>query len=150
MRLEDALYLPRILDKLISTSRKDRAEFGFSQLRLVLCFLRWHNLKEEAAERIHIAPGVIDYIVRLVQHTRDHVAVHLGASPRASLALMRCAKTRALIHGRTHVLPDDVRALVPSVLNHRMILTPEAELDLVSVNEVVQECLQDVPYSEEA
>jgi len=104
----------------------------------------------EAAERIHIAPGIIDYIVRLVQHTREHVAIHLGASPRASLALMRCAKTRALIHGRTHVLPDDVRALVPSVLNHRMILTPEAELDLVSVDEVVAECLADVPYSEEA
>ncbi len=104
----------------------------------------------EAAERIHIAPGIIDYIVRLVQRTREHIAIHLGASPRASLALMRCAKTRALIHGRTHVLPDDVRSLVPSVLNHRMILTPEAELDLVSVDEVVEECLADVPYSEEA
>lgn len=103
-----------------------------------------------AAELIHIEPSLIDYIVRLVQQTRNHVAIHLGASPRASLALMRCAKTRALIHGRTHVLPDDVRALVPSVLNHRMILTPEAELDLVSVSDVVRECLSDVPYSDEA
>ena len=103
-----------------------------------------------AAETIHIAPEIIDYIVRLVQTTRDHVAIHLGASPRASLALMRCAKARAMIHGRNHVLPDDVRALVPSVLQHRIILTPEAELDLVKVEEVVGECLATVPYSEEA
>ena len=55
-----------------------------------------------------------------------------------------------MIHGRNHVLPDDVRALVPSVLQHRIILTPEAELDLVKVEEVVGECLATVPYSEEA
>ncbi len=103
----------------------------------------------EVSERIFIAPGLLDYIVRLVQRTREHPSVLLGASPRASLALMRCAKVRALIYGRGHVLPDDIRALVPPILNHRIILTPESELDQVAVDEVVEECLAEVPYTEE-
>lgn len=53
LRFEDAPYLPGVLDKIISEARRDRAEYGFAQLRLVLCFLRWHNLKEEPGERIH-------------------------------------------------------------------------------------------------
>src|SRR6185503_203225 len=53
LRFEDAPYIPGVLDKIISEARRDRAEFGFSQLRLVICFLRWHNLKEETEERIH-------------------------------------------------------------------------------------------------
>jgi len=102
-----------------------------------------------AAEGIHVAPTILDYIVRLVQQTRTHAAVLLGASPRASLALMRSAKVLALIHGRDHVLPDDVRELVRPVLNHRLLLTPEAELDRVTAEEVITECLQVVPYSRE-
>jgi predicted DNA-binding WGR domain protein/very-short-patch-repair endonuclease len=53
LRIEDAPYIPGVLDKIISDARRDRAEYGFAQLRLVLCFLRWHNLKEEPNERIH-------------------------------------------------------------------------------------------------
>jgi predicted DNA-binding WGR domain protein len=53
LRFEDAPYIPGVLDKIISEARRDRAEYGFAQLRLVLCFLRWHNLKEDKAERIH-------------------------------------------------------------------------------------------------
>ncbi|PKN56077.1 MAG: magnesium chelatase [Deltaproteobacteria bacterium HGW-Deltaproteobacteria-14] len=103
-----------------------------------------------AAERVFIAPSLLDYIVRLVQHTRTHHAVLLGASPRASLALMRCSKALAFLHGRDHVLPDDVRSLVTPVLNHRIILSPEAELDQISVGEVLAECLAAVPYNREA
>src|SRR4029077_8142865 len=53
LRFEDAPYIPGVLDKIISEARRDRAEYGFAQLRLVLCFLHWHNLKEAPAERIH-------------------------------------------------------------------------------------------------
>jgi predicted DNA-binding WGR domain protein len=53
LRIEDAPYIPGVLDKIIAEARRDRAEYGFAQLRLVLCFLRWHNLKEEPKERIH-------------------------------------------------------------------------------------------------
>jgi MoxR-like ATPase len=99
-------------------------------------------------ELIHISPGLIDYIVRLVQYTRQHNAVHLGGSPRASLALMRSAKARAFIHGRAYVLPDDVRALLHVTLAHRLILTPESELDRISPESVLDECFEEVPYAE--
>ena len=103
----------------------------------------------EAAERVHVAPTLMDWIVRLVQATRTHPAVRLGASPRASLALLRCAKARAFIHGRDMVLPDDVKELVRHVLNHRILLTPEAELDQTRVEDVIAECLAATPYDRE-
>jgi MoxR-like ATPase len=102
----------------------------------------------DAAERVHVAPELLDYIVRLVQATRDHECVLLGASPRASLALMRCAKAHALLSGRSHVLPDDIRDLAHHALVHRLILTPEAELDRVGPSEVIKACLTAIPYSD--
>ena len=104
----------------------------------------------DLAGRVHIARELLDYIVRLVQHTREHPAVLLGASPRASLGLMHCAKVRAFLHGRAHVLPDDVRALVPSILGHRIIMTPEAELDRLSTSMIIDECQANVRYAEDA
>jgi len=104
----------------------------------------------DAAERAHIAPTLIDYIVRIVQATRAHGAVRLGASPRASLALMRCAKVRAFVHGRDIVLPDDVKDLVRPVLNHRILLNPEAELDQVRIDDVIGECLAQTSYDRDA
>jgi len=103
----------------------------------------------DAAERVHVAPTLVDWIVRLVQSTRIHPAVRLGASPRASLALLRCAKARAFILGRDMVLPDDVKELVRHVLNHRILLAPEAELDQIRVEDVIAECLAQSPYDRE-
>ena len=99
------------------------------------------------AEGVHIAPPLLDYIVRLVQETRAHPSVLLGASPRASLALMSCAKVRALIRGRAHVLPDDLKILAHPILCHRLILTPEADLDRVPPTGIVDDILARVPYA---
>jgi MoxR-like ATPase len=103
----------------------------------------------ENAAAVFVADHMLDYIVRLVTSTRVHPAVLLGASPRASLALMRCSKAAAYISGRDHVVPDDIRALAGHVLNHRIILTPEAELDQLTSMEIVTECLNSTPYSQE-
>jgi MoxR-like ATPase len=100
------------------------------------------------AMEVHLAPELLDYTVRLVQKTRRHPSVLLGASPRASLNLMRGAKAHAFIQGRTHVLPDDVRVLAHAVLDHRILLQPEAELDQVEIREVVDQCLLEVPYAD--
>jgi MoxR-like ATPase len=102
-------------------------------------------LRVEAAA-VHVAGGLREYLVDLSTFTRKHPRVHLGASPRATLGLMRAAKAHALLHGRAFVLPDDVRALAPSVLNHRLVMTPEAELDGVAPRHVVAEALEKVPY----
>lgn len=81
---------------------------------------------QDAARRIHSADPVRAYIVALLRHTRTDPRVELGASPRAGLLLLRAAKARALLHGRDHVLPDDVQALAGAVLAHRIVLAPEA------------------------
>ena len=102
----------------------------------------------EAASRVFVDEELMDYIVGLVTFTREHPKVLVGGSPRASLALMNCAKVRALIHGRDFVIPDDIRYLAPFVLEHRVLLTPEAELEGSSSLAVVQQALASVAYTE--
>jgi MoxR-like ATPase len=81
---------------------------------------------QDAARRVHASRALRDYIVALLRHTRDDPRVELGGSPRAGLMLLRAAKANALINGRDHALPDDVQALAPHVLAHRIMLVPEA------------------------
>jgi MoxR-like ATPase len=80
----------------------------------------------QAAQRVHASRALRDYIVSLLRYTRADGRVELGASPRAGLLLLRAAKARALVDGRDHALPDDVQALAPAVLAHRLMLVPEA------------------------
>ena len=81
---------------------------------------------QDAARRVHASRALRDYVVALLRHTREDQRVELGASPRAGLMLLRAAKAHALVSGRDHALPDDVQALAPAVLAHRIMLVPEA------------------------
>ncbi|HYI19251.1 MAG TPA: MoxR family ATPase [Solirubrobacteraceae bacterium] len=81
---------------------------------------------QDAARRVHASRALRDYVVALLRHTRDDPRVELGASPRSGLMLLRAAKAFALVSGRDHALPDDVQALAPAVLAHRLMLVPEA------------------------
>ncbi len=99
----------------------------------------------EAARRVRVEPEVLTYIARIVGRTRQHPSVDLGASPRASIALLRCAQASALLDGRPFVVPDDVKALAPAVLRHRFLLQPDAELEGVRPDDVVRAILADVP-----
>lgn len=101
------------------------------------------------ADGVHIEQGLRDYIVRFSQYTREHPKVMYGASPRASLALLRCSKCRALLHGRNYVLPDDIRALIPYVVAHRVILTPEAELDGHRVGGILDDAIRTIRYAKD-
>ncbi len=101
---------------------------------------------QQLAESVHVAEEIFDYILGLVAHTRGHRRVYLGASPRAALSLLRAAKAMALIRGRDYVLPDDIRALATLVLSHRIMMTPEAELEGVDGQNVVKEALERVAY----
>jgi MoxR-like ATPase len=84
-------------------------------------------------------------MVELVRATRTHPDVELGASPRGSLALYQTAQARAALHGRTFVLPDDVKALAAPVLNHRLMLTAEARLRGRSATDVVRQIGERLP-----
>jgi MoxR-like ATPase len=104
--------------------------------------LRMQALSQE----VYVAEELIDYILGLVQHTRGHARVYLGASPRAALALMHASKAFALLRGRDYVLPDDVRSLAPLVLAHRILMTPDAEIEGATGAAVVAEGLERVGY----
>ncbi|MEJ2597971.1 MAG: MoxR family ATPase [Anaerolineales bacterium] len=94
---------------------------------------------------VYVEESIQDYIVRLVNATRAHPDLALAASPRASLALFKASQALALIHGRDHVLPDDVKYLVPVTLPHRLIVKPEAELRGRGTSTILDELLDRVP-----
>ncbi len=94
--------------------------------------------------RTHVADAVLDHAVRVVEATRSHPAVVLGASTRAALTLVHVAQARALLGGRAHVSPDDVKALAPAVLGHRLVLR-DGSGGLARGQRVVTELLGQVP-----
>jgi MoxR-like ATPase len=96
--------------------------------------------------QVHVEEDVLDYVVRLAVYTRQQARVLLGVSPRASLALVQASRARALCAGRAYVLPDDVKALAVTVLAHRLVLTPEAEMEGVSREQLIQKALEQVPH----
>ncbi|HKX69680.1 MAG TPA: MoxR family ATPase [Acidimicrobiales bacterium] len=98
-----------------------------------------------AARSVHVAPSLKAYLVDVSQATRRSSHLALGVSPRATLALLRVAKSRAAAHGRGYVIPDDVKALSTPVLAHRLIVTPEAQLQGISPAEALAEVLRAVP-----
>ena len=102
------------------------------------------------ASRIHVAPPLYDYVVHIVAVTRRHPDIRLGASPRASLALLRAVRVRAAAAGRSYVVPEDVKALAPHVIAHRLMLTPEAELRGRTPADLVAEALGRVPVPQAA
>jgi MoxR-like ATPase len=98
---------------------------------------------QEAAGRIHASEALRRYVVAVLEQTRTDPRTDLGASPRAGLMLLKAAKALAALEGRDHALPDDVQALAPSVLTHRLLLTAEASGS--DRADVVREALERVP-----
>jgi MoxR-like ATPase len=88
---------------------------------------------------------LLQYIVDLAEATREHPDLALGASPRAGLCLLRCARARALIQGRHYFTHEDVQAMAQGVLGHRLLIRPEAEVEGKTTAEVIREVLNTVP-----
>jgi MoxR-like ATPase len=101
---------------------------------------------QRLAQQVSIAEELVEYVLGLVHFTRAHPRVYLGASPRAALALQQAGKALALLRGRDYVLPDDLRQLAPLVLAHRLMLTPDAELEGVTGAQVIAEATDRVAY----
>jgi len=100
---------------------------------------------QEQIKSIHISDLIKEYIVSLVNVTRKHPDVYLGASPRGSLALYKTGQARAAIAGRDYVIPDDIKALAIETLAHRLIISPSARIKNVDPRAVVQEILDSTP-----
>lgn len=94
-----------------------------------------------------IEEKLLQFIAKLVNNTRNHKSIYLGASPRASLAVMNASKAMAAMQGRDFVTPEDILSVVPAVLRHRIILSPDKEMEGITEDEVIRQIVQgmDVP-----
>jgi len=99
----------------------------------------------EDAKRVFVEESLNRYIVALLRQTRSDNRLYLGASPRAGIALLRVAKARALVSGRDYVEPDDIKAVAPTVLAHRLILAPEARSSGLDAEDLVRSILERTP-----
>jgi len=139
-----------------------RANLGYPTHKDEVSMLRTHNVDpprarsiltvqdllmiQGIARRIHVEDDIYEYAVSLTAFTRSHPRVLLGASPRATLALVQAAKAAAVIGGRPFVTPDDVRGMTGSTLAHRLVLVPEADGDAKARDAIIEEAVQRVGY----
>ncbi len=100
---------------------------------------------QEWAQQVRVDDAIVGYVVDLVRRTREDRAIELGASPRASIALMKAAQVLAAASGRSFVTPDDVKPMAKAVLRHRVMLHPDAQLQGVSADDRIDEILRAVP-----
>ncbi len=100
----------------------------------------------EVASRVHVSDTFVEHVVDAVTRTRNHPDVELGASPRAGISLIKASRARALIRGRGYVVPDDLYALAPDVILHRIRLNYEALADGKRGDGVLQEILHDLTW----
>ena len=99
---------------------------------------------------IGVRTDILDYITDVVSRTRSHRSVYLGASPRASISLLNCARARAASEGRNFVIPDDIKWLAPAILRHRLVLHPDAEIEGVTADDCVQAILREATVPQTA
>ena len=139
-----------------------RIRMGYPSQRDEVAMLRTHNVTgpepvgvlsandvlqiQSIAARVHVEEDIREYAVALSAFTRTHSKVMLGASPRATLSLVRAAKANAVVAGRPYTTPDDVRAVAEPVLAHRLVLVPELEGDAAARSAIVEEALAKVGY----
>jgi MoxR-like ATPase len=102
------------------------------------------RLYRSLMQAIVVEHKLVGYIAAIVNETRNNASLYLGASPRASLSILRAAKANAAIKGRDFVIPDDIKEMVAPVLRHRIVLTPEKEMEGVSPDELIETILREV------
>jgi MoxR-like ATPase len=100
--------------------------------------------QEEVRTGVRVEESLFAYVVRVVRATRESPAFSLGASPRAGVNLMQAAKTTAAMDGRDYVIPDDVKVAALPILRHRVLLKPEAELEGLSPDQIIQDLLRTI------
>ncbi len=119
---------------------------GKPDLSNIPAVLDSNSIKEikETLEKIYIEKQMLEYITQIVHETRNHSKIYLGASPRASLALLSASKVTAVLAGRDFIIPDDIQFVAPHVLNHRMILTPDAEMEGLNSFSIIEDIIKTV------
>lgn len=134
--LEEETKIIALFKEDFSNRKSEEVQPVFSAADIAAC--------RQLTERVHIKDELVAYIAQIVHQTRNHGDLFLGASPRASLAMLRSSKALAAINGRDFVTPDDIRFVSYPVLNHRIILTPEREMEGMEVEEVISEIIRKI------
>lgn len=126
--------------------RRFRDSFGNHHVEDVQAIIGADEVRQfsQLVEKIHIKDEILDYIAAIIDNTRNNGDLFLGASPRASLALSRASKALAAIRGRDFVTPDDVKYLLNPILNHRIVLNPDKELEGIEPEDIIEEISQKV------
>jgi MoxR-like ATPase len=137
------LGYPQPIEEIVILDEQKRAH-PLDEIDVVLAVQELRDL-QSAVREIYVDSTVSDYIVRLVNGTRVHPDVYLGASPRGSLALYRAGQAMAALLGRDYVIPDDIKALAEPALAHRLIIKTSSTIHDVQAGQVVRELLDSTP-----
>jgi len=129
--------------KLLTDFHNQKDKVNLSDIKGVISAAQIVDYRNKVAE-IHVEENLIKYITQIVGSTRNNSSLFLGASPRASLAILSGAKATAAINGRDFITPDDIEFVAPHVLKHRIILTPEKEMEGVSAGEIVTQLIEKI------
>lgn len=124
----------------IEILRRHNKNVNLVKLESITPLLTVENVLQmrETLKNVVVDYTLLQYIAQITQQTRLSQAIQLGASPRASICILQCSKAYALLQGRDFVTPDDIKTVVPAVLDHRLILTADAEMQGFNVNKLTQ------------
>src|SRR5688572_1744984 len=114
-----------------------------AQVSAVLSATQIEELRNQV-RKIHVEEKLISFITKIVADTRNHKSIYLGASPRASIGILNGAKALASMRGRDFVTPDDIIHVIPPVLRHRIVLTPDKEMEGASTDDVIQQIISSI------
>ncbi len=133
-----------VLDEEVNILRGHLERQGKTPSEVVSAVLSIEQLLsyQAALHQVYAEPHLLQYIASIIHQTRSHPALFLGASPRASVGLLQGARAFAALSGRDFITPEDIRYIAPHVLRHRIMLTPEKEMEGQTPDEVIQQILQ--------
>jgi MoxR-like ATPase len=126
--------------RIVSNHHALRTENVLSLVQPVIDAVQIQALRRQV-QALHVEDKLIRFITSIVAATREHKAIYLGASPRASLGILQGSKALAAMRGRDFVLPDDIVYVAPAVLRHRLVLTPEKEMEGGQADDVINEII---------
>lgn len=131
------------LENEIAILQRFKSDFNQSKLEKIKPVIDSFSIAKciDIIERIHIKDELITYIASIVHQTRNNGSLYMGASPRASLAILKTSKALAIIRGRDFVTPDDIQSVAYPVLNHRIILSPEKEMEGLTSEQIIKEMI---------
>lgn len=136
---------PSVTDELLILKNAHRRRGG-KEMDGVVSVIAAQQLTDfqEMIQQVHVEDHLLQYIAEIVNKTRNHASLYLGASPRASLNILKASKAFAAIQGRDFVIPEDIKAVLVPVLIHRIYLTPEKEMEGISEAQIISEIINSV------